>query len=101
QASCVIIKRNEPPTASSVLKGGELERAVSEISRGGIKATSGTIVAYLLFLTPRGRFRGSPARQSGGPRRSRVPDNSTGNGAHHVGGGLRPRGDQGAGLVRR
>ena len=87
QDGFVFIEHNDLATTSLVLKGGEFERAVSEISRGGIKATSGTIVAYLLFLTPRGRFRGSPARQSGGPRRSRVPDNSTGNGAHHVGGG--------------
>jgi len=32
------------------LQGGEFERAVSEIDRGGIKATRGTIVAYLLFF---------------------------------------------------
>ena len=46
----VFIEQNDLPTASLVLKGGEFESAVSEISRGGIKATSGTIGAYLLFF---------------------------------------------------
>jgi hypothetical protein len=36
---------------SLVLQGGEFERAVSEFSRGGVKATRGTIVAYRLFFS--------------------------------------------------
>ena len=50
QERFVFIEHNDLATTSLVLKGGEFERAVSEISRGGIKATSGTIVAYLLFF---------------------------------------------------
>ena len=50
QDGFVFIEQNDLATTSLVLKGGEFERAVSEISRGGIKATSGTIVAYLLFF---------------------------------------------------
>src|SRR5439155_21445692 len=50
QDGFVFIEQNDLATPSLVLQGGEFERAVSEISRGGIKATSGTIVAYRLFL---------------------------------------------------
>src|SRR5262245_6853167 len=46
----VFIEQNDLATMSLVLQGGEFESAVSEIGRGGIKATSGTIVAYLLFF---------------------------------------------------
>ena len=51
QDGFVFIEQNDLATTSLVLKGGKFERAVSEISRGGIKATSGTIGAYLLFFT--------------------------------------------------
>ena len=50
QDGFVFIEQNDLATTSLVLQGGEFERAVSEISRGGIQATSGTIVAYLLFF---------------------------------------------------
>src|SRR5215831_19039532 len=50
QDGFVFIEHNDLATMRLVLKGGEFERAVSELSRGGIKATSGTIVAYLLFF---------------------------------------------------
>src|SRR5919108_2117745 len=50
QDGFVFIEQNDLATTSLVLQGGEFERAVCEISRGGIKATSGTIVAYLLFF---------------------------------------------------
>ena len=46
----VFIEQNDLATTSLVLQGGEFERAVSELSRGGVKATSGTIVAYRLFF---------------------------------------------------
>src|SRR4029450_10374443 len=41
---------NDRATTSLLLQGGKCERAVSESSRGGIKATSGTIGASLLFF---------------------------------------------------
>src|SRR5437588_10403147 len=44
QDGFVFIEQNDLATTSLVLQGGEFERAVSEISRGGIQATSGTIV---------------------------------------------------------
>src|SRR5919109_5261265 len=50
QAGVVCIEPNERATTSLGRKGGECERAVSEISRGGIKATRGTIGASLLFF---------------------------------------------------
>ena len=46
----IFVEQNDLATTSLVLKGGKCERAVSEISRGGIQAPSGTIVAYLLFF---------------------------------------------------
>jgi len=50
QDGFVFIEQNDLATMSLVLQGGEFESTVSEIGRGGIKATSGTIVAYLLFF---------------------------------------------------
>jgi hypothetical protein len=50
QDGFVFIEQNELATTSLVLQGGECEGAVSEISWGGIKATSGTIGAYGLFF---------------------------------------------------
>src|SRR5262252_1067887 len=44
QDGFVFIEQNDLTTMGLVLQGGEFERAVSELSRGGIKATSGTIV---------------------------------------------------------
>jgi len=50
----VFIEQNDLAPTSPVLQGSQFERAISEISRGGIKATGGTIVTYLLFFnTPR------------------------------------------------
>src|SRR5262249_33642768 len=50
----VFIEQNDLAPASPVLQGSKFERAISEISRGGIKAPGGTIVTYLLFFnTPR------------------------------------------------
>ncbi len=46
----VFIEQNDLATAGPVLEGGEFERAIGEISRSGIKAPSGTIVAYVLFF---------------------------------------------------
>jgi hypothetical protein len=46
----VLIEQNDFTTASPVFEGGKFERAIGEISRGGIKATGGTIVAYMLFF---------------------------------------------------
>jgi len=46
----VCIEHNDLAMARLVLEGGEFKRAVGEISRGGIKATGGTIVAYRLFF---------------------------------------------------
>src|SRR5262249_16014101 len=50
QDGFVFIEQNDLATMGLVLQGGEFESAVSEISRGGIKATSGTIGASLLFF---------------------------------------------------
>src|SRR5215475_7416942 len=50
----VFIEQNDLAPTSPGLQGSQFERAISEISRGGIKATGGTIVTYLLFFnTPR------------------------------------------------
>src|SRR5712692_5147776 len=46
----VFIEQNDRATASLVLEGGECERAVSEISWGGSKATGGAVVAQVLFF---------------------------------------------------
>jgi hypothetical protein len=46
----VFIEQNDLAPASPVLQGGKGERAIGEIGRGGIKATGGTIVAYILFF---------------------------------------------------
>jgi hypothetical protein len=50
QDGFVFREHNDRATTSLVLQGGKCERAVSESSRGGIKATSGTIGASLLFF---------------------------------------------------
>jgi hypothetical protein len=41
----VFIEQDDLPATCSVLQGGELERAVGEIRRGGIEPSSGTAVA--------------------------------------------------------
>jgi hypothetical protein len=46
----IFIEQNDLATARLVLEGGEFERAVGEISWGGIKATGGAVVAYLIFF---------------------------------------------------
>jgi hypothetical protein len=46
----VFIAQNDLATARLVCEGGEFERAVGEISRGGIKATGGAVVAQILFF---------------------------------------------------
>jgi hypothetical protein len=46
----VFREQNDLATAGPVLEGGECERAIGEISRDGIKATGGTIGAYILFF---------------------------------------------------
>jgi hypothetical protein len=50
QDSLIFVEQNDLATTRLVLQGGKFERAVSESSRGGIKATGGTIVAYRLFF---------------------------------------------------
>jgi hypothetical protein len=42
----VFIEQNDLALARSVLQGSKFERAISEISWGGIKATGRTIVTY-------------------------------------------------------
>jgi len=50
----VFIEQNDLTTACLVFEGGEFERAVGEISRGGIQSASGTVEAYRVFFkTPR------------------------------------------------
>src|SRR6266567_5310549 len=44
------IEQNDLATARLVFEGGEFERTVGEISRGGSKTTGGAVVAYLLFF---------------------------------------------------
>src|SRR5712691_1213469 len=46
----VFIEQNDLATARLVLESSEFERAVGESSRGGGKATSGAVVAYLFFF---------------------------------------------------
>ena len=50
QDDFVFLEPNDLAMTSLGLQGGECERAVSESSRGGIKATRGTIGAYRLFF---------------------------------------------------
>ena len=55
---CVFIEHDALPATGSVLQGGERKRARGAISWGGIKATSGAVVAQLLFFkAPRTRSR--------------------------------------------
>ena len=51
----VFIQQNDFALASPILQSGEFERGICEVCGVGIKATSGTIVAYLLFFNPRSR----------------------------------------------
>ena len=46
----VFIEQNDLATARLVLEGGKFERAVSEISRGGIQSAGGAVVAYVVFF---------------------------------------------------
>jgi hypothetical protein len=96
QNGFIFIQQNDLAPAGPVLQGGKFERRPRQLSGFGSEPPRGTAIADVFFLTPRGRSRGSPRCRSGGLRRWRVPDNSTENGANHGGGGLHPRGDQGA-----
>lgn len=50
----VCIEQNDLAVACLVFEGGEFERAVGEISRGGRQAASGAVEAYgVFFKTPR------------------------------------------------
>ena len=50
----VLIEQNDLATAGSVLQGSQFERAIGEISRGGIQSASGAVEAYVVFFnTPR------------------------------------------------
>jgi hypothetical protein len=50
----VFIEPNDLATTRLELEGGQCERAVSEISRGGIPSAGGAVVAYVVvFNTPR------------------------------------------------
>ena len=54
QDGFIFIEQNDLATAGPVLQGSQFESAIGKIGRGGIKATGGTIVAYVLFFnTPR------------------------------------------------
>ncbi len=46
----VFIEQNDLAPARPVLEGGQFERAIGEISRGGIKATGGAVVAEVFFF---------------------------------------------------
>src|SRR2546428_1115034 len=46
----VFIQQNDLATTGPVLEGGECERAVGEISRGGIQSAGGAVVAYVFFF---------------------------------------------------
>ena len=46
----IFVEQNELTATCSVLQGGERKRAIGEISWGGIKATSGAVVAQVLFF---------------------------------------------------
>jgi|GEM_PF-3356580 len=46
----VFIEQDDLAPARPVLEGGKFERAIGESSWGRIKATGGTIVAYILFF---------------------------------------------------
>ena len=91
----IFIEQNDLAPTSPILQGGQLERSPRQLSRGRSQPPGGTAVADVFFLRPRGRFRGSPARRSGGQGRWRVPDNSTGNGWSRAGAGLGRRDDRG------
>src|SRR5215475_2002732 len=50
----VFIEQNDLAPTRPVLEGCKVDRAIGEVGGGGIEATSGTIVAYVLFFnTPR------------------------------------------------
>ena len=50
----VFIEHNDLTAARLVFEGGEFERAVGEISRGGIQSARGAVEAYCVFFkTPR------------------------------------------------
>jgi hypothetical protein len=91
----LFIEQKDLAPPSPILQGGQLERSPRQLSRGRSQPPGGTAGAAVFFLTPRGRFRGSPACRSGGQGRGRVPDNSPGNGWSRAGAGLGRRDDRG------
>ena len=50
QDGFVFIEQNDLAPTSLILEGGQFERAIGEVCGVGTEATSGTIVAYFLFL---------------------------------------------------
>src|SRR5215475_13255040 len=50
QDGFVFIEQNDLTPTRLVLEGSKVERAIGEVGGGGIEATSGTIVAYVLFF---------------------------------------------------
>jgi hypothetical protein len=84
----IFIEQNDLTLAGPVFEGGEFERRPRQLSGVRREPSRGSAVADVFFLTRRGRSRGSVGPRSGGREPWRVPDNSTGNGANHAGGGL-------------
>ena len=89
----VFIEHNDLAPARPVLEGGQFERAIGEVCGVGIEATSGTIVAYFLFLRHSAHSHDRVGRRSVGPTPWPVHGNSIGNRESHAGGGLDRRGD--------
>ena len=97
----ICIQQNDLATLGAVLQSGQFARGPRQFSGVGSEPPCGTMVADVFFLTPRGRFRGSAALQSGGRARWPVPDKSTGNGWNRAEAGLGRRGDRDGALTPR
>jgi hypothetical protein len=91
----IFIEQNDLAALGAILQGGQFERCPRQLRRVGSEPPRGPAVADVFFLTPRGRSRGSVGPRSGGRGRSRVPDNSIGNGSIRAGAGLGRQDDRG------
>jgi hypothetical protein len=84
----IFIEQNDLAAARLVLQGSEVERGRDESCWVGIKAASGTIVAYVLFLIYRVHPHDRVGPRSGGPTPWPVRGNSTAKRGHHGAGSL-------------
>ena len=65
QDGLIFIEQNDLATTGSILQGGEFQRGIGEVSRGGIEPSRRTAITDVFFLIRRGRSHGSHGPRSG------------------------------------